>query len=426
MTTAGEATGASVAVLVKGWPRLSETFIAQEVLGLERLGLRQRIYALRHPTDRHVHELNRRVQAPVVYLPEYLHDAPRRVWAGINAARRLPGWGTALRVWAADWRRDPTRNRLRRFGQACVLGAELPADVAWLHAHFLHTPASVARYAALLTGRGWSFSAHAKDIWTSPDWEKREKLASAAWGVTCTRDGWRHLQGLAADPQQIGLVYHGLDFARFGDPPAARPPRDGGDAADPVRLLSVGRAVAKKGFDGLLTALARLPPGLAWRWEHIGGGERLAALQAQAAALGLGEDRVIWRGALTQDAVIEACRRADLFILPVRVADDGDRDGLPNVLMEAQALGLPCLSTPVGGVAELIDDGVTGALVPPDDPAALAAALVRLMTDPVERARLGAAGLARVRGHFSCHDGVSRLAARFFASIGGVEPTGAD
>ncbi|CAO3414580.1 glycosyltransferase family 4 protein [Azospirillum argentinense] len=402
----------TVAVIVKGWPRLSETFIAQEILGLERRGLRQLIVSLRQPTDKAVHELNRRVTAPVTYLPEYLHDAPARLLRALAAARRRPGWAAARAAWLADLRRDPSRNRVRRFGQACVLAAELPADVTWLHTHFLHTPASVARYAALLTGLPWSFSAHAKDIWTSPDWDLRDKLAEARWGVTCTALGLARLHALAPEPQRVDLLYHGLDFSRFPDPPDARPARDGSDSADPVRLLSVGRAVEKKGFDLLLDALARLPAGLHWRWTHIGGGDRLSALKAQAAALGL-EGRIDWQGAKAQDAVIAQYRRADLFVLPCRTARDGDRDGLPNVLMEAQSQGLACLSTRAAAVAELIEDGVTGTLVDPEDPAALAGALESLLRGPARRAALGAAGAARVRRDFGSDSGIDRLHERF-------------
>ncbi|WP_353858262.1 glycosyltransferase family 4 protein [Azospirillum formosense] len=402
----------TVAVIVKGWPRLSETFIAQEILGLERRGLRQLIVSLRQPTDKAVHELNRRVAAPVTYLPEYLHDAPGRVLRALAAARRRPGWAAARAAWLADLRRDPGRNRVRRFGQACVLAAELPADVTWLHTHFLHTPASVARYTALLTGLPWSFSAHAKDIWTSPDWELRDKLAEARWGVTCTALGLARLRELAPRPERVELLYHGLDFSRFPAPPDARPARDGADPADPVRLLSVGRAVEKKGFDLLLDALARLPAGLHWRWTHIGGGDRLPALKAQAAALGL-DGRIEWLGAKAQDAVIAQYRRADLFVLPCRTARDGDRDGLPNVLMEAQSQGLSCLSTRAAAVAELIEDGVTGTLVEPEDPGALAGALESLLRDPARRSALAVAGAARVRGDFGSDAGIDRLHDRF-------------
>ena len=403
--------GGRTAIVVKGYPRLSETFIAQEILGLQQRGQRQLIVSLRHPTDRQVHAINRRITAAVLYLPEYLHDEPARVLRGWRWARRQTGYRAARAAFLADLRRDPSRNRLRRFGQALVLARELPGDVERLHSHYLHTPASVTRYAALIRGLPWSFAAHAKDIWTTPEWELAGKLASADWGVTCTAVNAAYLGRLAPRPDRVELVYHGLDFARFPRP-AARPDRDGTDPDDPVRLLAVGRAVAKKGFDRLLAALAALPPALRWRLVHIGGGETLAALQAQAAEAGL-DGRVEWRGAQDQAAVIEAYRAADLFVLPARIAEDGDRDGLPNVLMEAQATGLACLSTRISAIPELIVDGETGRLVAADDVPALARALASLIGDPAERRRLGLAGADRVRRDFAFAPGLERLAEKF-------------
>lgn len=413
MVEGRRAEGRRIVVVVKGWPRLSETFIAQELVGLERRGLELSLFALRHPTDGAVHALHRALKAPVAYLPEYLHDEPGRVLAALWRVRRRPGWRRALKTWWRDWRRDPTRSRLRRFGQAAVLVDELPPDAAWLYAHFLHTPASVARYAALLSGLPWSVSAHAKDIWTLPDWDKREKLAEARWGVTCTQAGRDHLNALAGAPaggvHAVELIYHGLDFARFPALPPVRPPRDGSDPAQPAGLLSVGRAVPKKGFDVVLAALARLPPDLHWVWTHIGGGAGLDRLKRQARYFGL-EERVHWLGPQPQDAVIAAYAAADLFVLPSRIAADGDRDGLPNVLMEAQTLGLATVATRVSAIPELIDEGRTGVLIPPDDPVALAAALAALIRDPSRRARLAAAGRARVRRHFAAEAGLDRLA----------------
>jgi glycosyltransferase involved in cell wall biosynthesis len=404
----------TIAVVLKGYPRLSETFIAQEILALERRGLRLRLFSLRHPTDRAVHPVHREIAAPVAYLPEYLHQEPLRVLRGLLKAGRLKGFSKALGTWFGDLRRDPTRNRVRRFGQACVLMAELPEDVTWIYAHFLHTPASVARYAAEMTGLSWSCSAHAKDIWTTPEWEKREKLSALAWLTTCTALGRDHLAALAPLPETVLLAYHGLDLGRIPAPPGERPPRDGREADDPVALLSVGRTVAKKGYDVLLDALARLPAELNWRFVHIGGGPLGGDLSAQARRLGL-ESRIEWRGAQPQEAVLQAYREADLFVLASRIAPDGDRDGLPNVLMEAQSQGLVCLSTTVSAVPELIETEQTGVLVPPDDPAALASQLARLIGDPGARQRLGAAAARRVREHYAMDAGIDILAARFGA-----------
>jgi glycosyltransferase involved in cell wall biosynthesis len=396
-----------VAFVLKGYQRLSETFIAQEIRALERRGLDIRIVSLRHPTDPADHPVHREIEAPVDYLPEYLGDDWRRVRRAWRKARRLPGYRAARTLWLRDLRREPTRNRIRRFGQALVLAVELPAGIGHLHAHFLHTPASVARYAAAMRGLPWSCSAHAKDIWTTPAWDKAEKLADLDWLVTCTAVGRDHLAALAPDPARVMLAYHGLDLDRF-PPPDDAPPPDGG----PVTILSVGRAVEKKGYEDLLDALGALPDEPAWRFVHIGGGERLAALKARAAALGIGE-RIEWLGAQPQETVLARYRSADLFVLASRIAADGDRDGLPNVLVEAQSQGLACIATRVSAISELIRDGETGLLVPPEAPKALAEAMARLIARPDLRRRLGAAGRERVTDAFSLDACLDPIAARF-------------
>lgn len=402
----------AVAVLVKGWPRLSETFIARELVALEERGVTLLLVSLRRPTDRERHPDHDRLRARVLYLPEYLYQEPLRVLRGLARATRLPGLGRALATWARDLLRDPTPNRGRRLGQALVLAAELPSGIAHLHAHFLHTPTSVARYAALLRGLPFSISAHAKDIWTTPAWEKREKLESAAFTVTCTRANLEHLRGLAPRAD-TSLLYHGVDTELF-KPPPSRPPRDGRDPADPVRILAVARAVPKKGLDTLVAALALLPRELAWRLDQVGGGPLLPELRRTAARLGLA-DRISWHGGQPQGRVLELLLAADLLALPARIAPDGDRDGLPNVLLEAMATGLPVVATPVSAIPEAVEDERTGLLVPPDDPAALAAALLRLARAPAERSRLGAAARARMVEGFASRAGLDRLAARLGA-----------
>lgn len=403
---------APVAFVLKGYPRLSETFIAQEIRGLEQRGLDIRLFSLRLPTDPAVHPIHAEIEAPVTYLPEYLHNQPRRVLRGWWKARRLSGWSSAWRSFLADLKRDISRNRVRRFGQAMVLAAELPQEVGWLHAHFLHTPASVVRYAAQLLGLPWSASAHAKDVWTTPEWDLREKINDCRWLVTCTKVNARYLASLAPAADRVTLLYHGLDLDRFLPPAGRRPARNGGNPEDPVVLLSVGRAVAKKGFAELLNALALLPTDLAWSLVHIGGGPLLEDLKRQAARLGINR-RIQWRGALPQQDVLQAYRASDLFVLACRIAEDGDRDGLPNVLMEAQSQGLACVSTDVSAIAELIIDGETGILVAADDAEMLSRALHRLIRFPDYRTRLGLAGMRRVRQFFSANRDIGWLAARF-------------
>ena len=401
---------AAVAFVLKGYPRLSESFIAQEILGLKKRGLDIRLFSLRRPTHELQHPVHREIGGGATYLPEYLYQEPVRVLRSWRAVRRLPGYSEALKVWLADLRRDPTPGRIRRFGQALVLAHEFPTDAKWIHAHFLHTPATVARYAALLLGLPWSCSAHAKDVWTTPVWEKTEKLKHCRWMVTCTRTNVEHFASLAT--AGVDLVYHGIDFSRFPPPGREHSMRDGGDERDPVRLLSVGRAVEKKGYAGLIEALGRLPRDLHWRLDHIGGGVLLGDLKGRAHRAGL-DNRIQWLGPQSQDAVLEAYRAADAFVLNCRVAPDGDRDGLPNVLMEAQSQGLACLSTHVSAVPELITDGESGLLVAPDDADALTAAMMRLITAPGLRRRLGEAGADRVRTCFDFDDNIGLLAAKF-------------
>jgi glycosyltransferase involved in cell wall biosynthesis len=405
-----------VAFILKGYPRLSETFIAQEIAALERRGLDILIVSLRRPTDTRRHAVHEEIRAPVAYLPEYLFLEPIRVFRAWLKIRKIQSYKKTRLLWLKDVVRDPTPNRIRRFGQALVLAAELPVDITRLHAHFLHTPASVTRYAAMLLGLPWTGSAHAKDIWTIPEWEKREKLASCEWLVTCTAANRDHLAALAP-PGRVELVYHGVDLSRFK--PGNTPPR----AADPVVILSVGRLVEKKGTDVLLEALARLPPSLNWKFVHVGGGPLKRALERRARTLGISE-RVTWRGSLTQDELLIEYRNADLFALASRVARDGDRDGLPNVLAEAQMQALACVATRVSAIPELVRDAQTGLLVEPNDPDALARALETLIKSPARRRALGLAGQSRVIESFGLDANIEQLARKFGLAAAGADRRG--
>ncbi|SON57384.1 GDP-mannose-dependent alpha-(1-6)-phosphatidylinositol monomannoside mannosyltransferase [Hartmannibacter diazotrophicus] len=401
-----------IAVVLKGYPRLSETFIAQELLGLEKAGFDLSIISMRRPTDKKRHPVHDEIRAPVTYLPEYLYQEPLRVLKALWTSKGKPGFGQAFRTFLKDLLRDPTPNRVRRFGQAAVLCAEWPEGADWIHAHFIHTPASVAAYASLISGIPWSCSAHAKDIWTSPDWDLAGKLAASRWTVTCNLSGFDRLKGLTAGRGGVHLSYHGLDLARFAPFDGLRSGGDGSSAERPVTILSVGRAVEKKGYDVLLKALAQLPAELHWRFIHIGGGAKLSDLKRLTLSLGI-SDRVTFEGALDQQDVLARYRSSDIFALACRVTADGDRDGLPNVLVEASSQGLVCVSTDVSGVPELLSDGENGFIVPPEDPAAFSAALERLIRDPALRLRLGAAAEQRVRADFDHHTSIRQLRALF-------------
>jgi len=389
----------TIAVVLKGYPRLSETFIAQELLGLEKAGFNLHLVSLRHPTDKYTHPVHDEIIAPVCYLPEYLHDEPMRVLKGWWKSRKQSGYIRARAQFFKDLKRDFSRNRFRRFGQALVMAAELPEDVSHLHAHFLHTPASVTFYASLITGLSYTCSAHAKDIWTSSDADLKDKLNTAKWVVTCTRNGWKHLQSLANDPSRVHLSYHGLDLSRFGSPAERNGESNASKADNPVVMVTVCRAVEKKGLDTLLEAFALLPADLQWKWVHIGAGDLVKALQKQAQGLGH-EHRLEWRGALPQTDVLTQYRQSDIFVLPCRIARDGDRDGLPNVIVEAQSQSVAVISTTVSGVPELVDNGKNGLLVEQNNAEQFATAIEKLLRDPPLRQKMGQAGEKRVRADF--------------------------
>ncbi|MCY4218602.1 MAG: glycosyltransferase family 4 protein [Gammaproteobacteria bacterium] len=396
-----------VAVILKGYPRLSETFIAQELLALEKAGINLIIYSLRHPTDRDVHPIHSMIQAQVQYLPEYLIWHPFRVLFGLVYSFRSKNFTQLLRVFSQDLRRDFSVNRVRRLGQAMVLYREIAEDRNWIYAHFLHTPASVACYCSILSDIPWSCSAHAKDIWTSQKWEIQEKLNRLEWLVTCTASNREYLSGLSSRSDNIRLLYHGLDLERFLDV-RKQHINDGSTEQARVMILSVGRAVSKKGYDILIDALAKLPEDLHWKFVHIGGGPLLNSLKSQAKALQL-QTQIDWLGPLSFGKVLEQYRTADIFVLASRIDSDGDRDGLPNVLMEALSQRLACISTDISGIPELLRDEKNGLIVQSEDVDALSNAIERLIRDAEYRNELSSEGRRTMEKTFDLKRNVKLL-----------------
>lgn len=388
-----------IAVVLKGYPRLSETFIAQEILELERAGFDLSIISLRRPTDKHTHPVHAEIKAPKHYLPEYIYQELFRVfWAKVNCVFKRGFWKAQF-IFLKDLMRDPSANRIRRWGQAMVLAHEYAGDHDHIYAHFLHTPCSVARYAAIISGKSFSISAHAKDIWTSPEWEMREKLEDCDWLVTCTEGGADYLKSLASE-NRVHLVYHGLDLSRFPTPEKQASKHDGSSSQNTVKLVTVGRAVAKKGIDTLIKALAKLPQDLHWQWTHIGGGPLKGELQELASTLGI-KDKCEFKGALPQSEVLETYINSDLFILPSRIDETGDRDGLPNVIVEAQSQSMAVISTNISGIPELIQSGTNGILIQPDKIDDLVQAIETLARDYKLRNKMGKQGEDKVRSDFS-------------------------
>jgi len=388
-----------VAYVLKVYPRYSETFILNELLAHEQAGVPLEIFSLRAPGDGRFHEAIGRVRAPVTYVPSSQLGA-ERLWSGLQeTARELPGTWAVLA--------DPAGADARDATQALWLARAIHRrGVSHVHAHFASAAGRVARLAARIAGVSYSVTAHAKDIFheSVDPAALRTVLDDAAAAVTVSDFNLAHLRALAPSAR-VERVYNGLDLERYAyADPGARPPR----------VVAVGRLIEKKGFGDLVDACARLAAaGRRVRCDIAGEGELRDALAARIAEHGL-ERHVRLLGQLTQEEVRAAIAGSSVLAAPCVVAGDGNRDGLPTVLLEAMALGTPCISTPVTGVPEAIEHECTGLLVGQREPAALAAAIVRLLDDAALRSRLAAAARARVEADFELGRSAARLRAVAF------------
>lgn len=408
----------AVGYVLRMFPQASETFVANEVLELERLGLSIRIYSYRRPRETVRHDVVRRIQSPVSYLPDPLWRHPLALLRAHRALhRRDPSrYRTVLRYAFRSFLRERDLDVWRRFTQAGELAMLIAGDgVTRLHAHFAHGATHVTMLTAMFLDLPFGFSGHARDIYTAKRSLLREKIAAARYVVTCTEANRVYLREVidADQRDKVLLAYHGVNLAKFA------PAQDATSAALPI-VLSVGRLVEKKGFPHLLRACrALLDRGYAFRCLIIGEGPERRRLEAHVRSLGL-EGVVSLPGARTQEELIQEYRRATVLALPCRVLANGDRDGIPNVLVEAMALGLPVVSTAVSGIPELIESGENGLLVPEADDAALASAIELLLQDGALRARLARAARATVEQRFD-----SAATARPLAKLlraGQVEP----
>jgi len=281
--------------------------------------------------------------------------------------------------------------------------------VTHLHAHFAHSPAAVAEIASMISGIPFSFTAHAKDLYTTPTGHVARRANKARFVVTCTsanREYLANASGIA--PETIVLAHHGVDVDRFAQ--ASKSCRVAG------RILTVGRLVPKKGHTVLIDALRIVAGrGIPFEWRVVGGGPLRDELHAAAQRAGIA-DRVAFVGARPQDEIVYEYAQASIFALTPLVLDDGDRDGIPNVLREAMATGVPVLTAAISGIPELVTDGRTGWLVPPRDPIAIADVLSVALTDEQTRDRVGRAGQAWVDEHCRLSDSVGELVQLFRAS----------
>lgn len=378
---------AKIAYVLKMFPRFSETFILSELLELERTGVEVHIYSLKQPIDTRRHADVDRIQGPVTYVPEITWSNARQfLRPHLSVAGRHPvGY---LRVAGAACRRSAKSrswSSIKRFLQAGYIGDSLRRErITHVHAHFASSATSVARDLRQMLGASYSFTAHAKDIFI--DSVARDpliqKLQLARFVVTISDYNVEHLRSIEPTAT-IHHIYNGLDLDLFR--PAHPIPQN------PPLVLAVGRLVEKKGFDDLIRACALLHDrGRSFRCEIIGTGDQEPILRDLIRSHGL-EDRVTLPGPIPREELIERYPHASVFVAPCVVGSDGNRDGLPTVLIEAMALGVPVIATPVTGIPELVRDGHTGVIVPERNPEALAAAIERTLDCPDRARQIGRA-----------------------------------
>ncbi len=424
-----------IGYILKGYPRLSEAFITNEIYLLEKLGLRLHIFSIKKEEEWKRHEVVGKIQAPVTYLPPvpslteshfaaWLWDAvPKFAPSHFQLFKRRPGayvrtFWQALKMCfkyrsGAIW--QPKKVYCKEFLQAGEIALQVikSGRVRHLHAHFCHGSANVAMFASRLAGVPFSFTAHAKDIYQTklnPGDLLPVKIHRAKFVATCTGANQSRLQQISLNGTPIRTIYHGLDTELFA--PTARV-----EKSNRPLILAVGRFVEKKGFADLVKACRLLrDKGCEFECRIVGEkGDQWERIKEMIVELQL-DDTVSMRREMTHDELRELYRQSAIFALPCRIAADGDQDGIPNVLAEAMATGLPVVSTHISGIPELVTHGVDGLLVAQKDVPALAEALERLLNNPELRRQLGTAARTKICRMFDAERNTMKLKELFMAN----------
>jgi glycosyltransferase involved in cell wall biosynthesis len=396
----------AVGYVVKVYPRFSETFVVTELLAREAAGADLTIFSLRPTSDARFHAEISAVRAPVVHLdkPHKLSDG----WALLAEAQaELPWFGERFASLLPFLTRLEVTDALQ--GIDLALRARR-LGITHLHAHFASASGRVAHIASVLTGLTFSVTTHAKDIFHADvDPEVLGEVLGAASTVVAISeynrefllDRYPHVAG------RIRLVRNGIDLGRF----EYRRPQPPGEV---LRVAAVGRLVEKKGFEVLISgaALARAR-GTALEVRIAGDGELRAALQAQIDDAGLSHV-VTLLGPQGQDEVRSLLRWAEVLVAPCVVGSDGNADGLPTVLLEAMAMGVPCVSTSVTGIPEAIhpagaDRPATGVLLAPGDVEGLAQALADIARPHFPREAISRAARDLIETDFDVRRQARRL-----------------
>lgn len=424
-----------VAYILKGFPRLSETFISNEILLLEKLDTRLTLFSVKHPTEKLKHESISAIRSGLEYLPPVtsLSNTVLFVWLWRNfplfwpshkylCSRRPSRYFATLGrcLWMTIRYRKkifakPSKVLIKEFIQAGYIACRILDSGRYqhCHAHFCHGATTIALFVSWLTGVPFSFTAHAKDLYQknqNPGRLLDRKINAASFITTCTGANETYLK-LFGRENKVHKIYHGVDIKFFK--PAQRP-----HFRSHATILAVGRLVQKKGFDCLLQACSKLHgKGIDFNCRIIGErGDQYPILLQRIKRLGL-EDFVVLEGPKTHQGLLAAYQQSSMFVLPCRVVADGDRDGIPNALLEAMACGLPVISTDISGIPELVKSEKNGLLVKPNDSESLAVAIERLLTDSMLATRLSSNARQSVCERFDSAKSIKQLQSLFARSI---------
>ncbi len=409
----------TLCVILKGYPRISETFISNEILLLESLGFKVHIISMRQPREAFTHDSVKAVKAGVDYLPSTIlaHFLPL-AWHNMLLAVKQPKiYAKVAGLAAVRWMRTRKSATIKHLLQAGYLVHKLlpGKNIVHFQAHFAHSPTSVAMFSSLLSNIPFSFFAHAKDIYTSNKTQLKEKIDQARFVVTCTKYNQKYLSKIAGKSKTpVFSVYHGINLDYFV------PDQTSSACTPPYKLLTVARMTEKKGLDTIYQALAILKKqGVNFIHYLIGKGDDQEKINALIKALDL-EDVTCLLGTLAHEKVIDHYKTCDLFVLGCRIADNGDRDGIPNVMAESMAMNLPVAATRVSGIPEFLENNVTGKMVAPKDPEALAHAMLELLTDEKLRKRVTTAARKKIVKEFNNQALIMDLSRIYLDNIPGL------
>lgn len=402
-----------IGYILKRFPRLSETFILNEILALERAGVEVEIFSLLRPPKEGQHALLKELKAPVTYLPSSVSAARLTLKTGPEAkAGSLPDFYDDFEISPPLFSgKSPQDLALLHLKAGLLAFLAHRRGLRHFHAHFGSDATTAALLTSRLTGGSFSYTAHARDIYhtyVSPARDaqmRRAKMTEAKFLVTVSDYNARHLRKLCPEAaHRVHRLYNGIDLARFVPDQSVQRPR---------RIVTVGRFIEKKGFPILIEACRILRDrGHAFDCQILGDGPMREELRSQISDLGLA-GQIQLAGSLPQERLIAEMKTGAIMTLPCIVSESGDRDGLPTVLLEAMALGLPVVTTTVSGGPEIVAENKTGYLCPPGDPSALAARLESLLDAPERGIEMGLAGRERAERLFDLKTNVASLRTLF-------------